>query len=121
MLRFLVDESSGRKLSKALTDGGHDAVFVGNIMLGSKDEQVLEKAVQENRILITNDKDFGELIFRQGKPSTGLILLRLRSDSPKSRILYTNILIRRFGDDLTGSFVILTEKKIRMRRLKKQL
>ena len=76
-LKFLVDESSGKKLFNHLVECSYDAKFVTEILPGANDEKVLELAEKENRILITNDKDFGELVFRLNRPSFGTILLRL--------------------------------------------
>ncbi|MBI2045239.1 DUF5615 family PIN-like protein, partial [Candidatus Pacearchaeota archaeon] len=63
-VKFLVDESSGFKLYKFLLERGFNVKFVGEIMPSASDENVLYFAEKEKRILITNDKDFGELIFR---------------------------------------------------------
>ena len=65
-MRFLVDESTGKRLHALLKEAGHDSIFVGDIMSGSHDEAVLAKAEREKRILITDDKDFGELVFSLG-------------------------------------------------------
>ncbi len=62
MLKFLVDECTGAKVSDALSEDGFSAEYVGRVMKGAKDERVLQKALEEDRILITNDKDFGEII-----------------------------------------------------------
>ena len=64
-MRFLVDECAGPKVAKWLRDNGHDAVSVFDEFRGIPDEDILAKAVETNSILITNDKDFGEMIFRE--------------------------------------------------------
>ena len=88
MNKFLVDENSGRKLYQALLENNYDVKLVTNIMPRALDTQVLSYAENENRILITNDKDFGSLIFRLKMPSSGVILLRLRENIPLNRIKY---------------------------------
>lgn len=64
---------------------GMDANYVGDVVRGSPDGEVLKHAEEGGRILVTNDKDFGELVFRRGKPSSGVILLRLERDIPSVR------------------------------------
>src|SRR5436190_21220585 len=88
-MRFLVDESTGRKTCELLIEAGHDAVFVGDAMPGSADGVVLARAESENRILITDDKDFGELVLRLDSPSTGVVLLRTSKSNSlrRNRIL----------------------------------
>lgn len=118
MLKFLVDESSGKKLSNFLKTNNFDSIFAGDLFSGSEDSEVLAFAEKEERILITNDKDFGELIFRLGKPSSGVIFLRLKKDLPQTKQDYTLKIIRELKLTLKNSFVIVTEDKIRIRSLK---
>lgn len=58
-MRFLVDESTGRRLNELLKRSGHDSIFAGDVLPGADDEAVLSKAEKEKRVLITDDKDFG--------------------------------------------------------------
>jgi predicted nuclease of predicted toxin-antitoxin system len=81
-VKFLVDECTGKRLAKLLEKAGFDVVFVGDWKPSATDDEVLEKAEKDDRILITDDKDFGELIFRLGRPSKGVILLRLSTTDP---------------------------------------
>ena len=112
--RFLVDESTGRRFCDLL-GAIHDAQYVGDIMPASPDEDILEYADRSGRILITDDKDFGELIFRLEKPSKGVILLRMPYD-PKKRLEAINNLIRK-ASPLQGKFVVLGEKTARIRTI----
>lgn len=119
-LKFLVDESSGKKLTKFLIEKGYDAVFVADFMAGSANSEIIKKAENENRILITNDKDLGRIIFRLGRPSYGVILLRPRVDNPKARIELVNAILLSFPDKLKGYFIVATEDKIRIKEISKQ-
>lgn len=74
-------------------------------------------AYRQRRILITNDKDFGFLIIRKRKKYKGVILLRLRKDSPLNRIKIIKSLINTFGEKLKGKFIIASEKGVRIRRI----
>ena len=82
MLRLLANENVPRLLIEQLRIRSHDVRWVGEEVRGISDPDVLGQAVAQNRILLTLDKDFGELIFRQGKAaSCGVILLRIESRS----------------------------------------
>ena len=116
-LKFLIDESSGFKLHNFLIEMGFDSEFVREIMPRAPDEEVLNFAEKEKRILITNDKDFGELIFRLNKPSSGVILLRLKIDSPKQRQKYVENAIKILKERIKSSFVVVTEGQIRVRKI----
>ena len=81
-MKFLIDESSGRKLFLFLKEKGFDVKFVAEIIPRVSDKEVLEFSEKENRILVTNDKDFGELIYKQKFPHKGVILFRMRNIEP---------------------------------------
>jgi len=117
MLRFLVDNSSGKKLADVLKNNNYDVSYAGDFSSGAKDEEILERAEKENRILITNDKDFGELVFRYRKPSSGVIFLRLKIDFPEYRIRTILTLIKKLGTKLKKKFVVASEDKIRIKKL----
>lgn len=116
-LKFLIDESSGFKLYKFLLEKGFDVKFVGNIMAGASDEEVLTFSEKEKRILITNDKDFGMLIFKLKKPSSGVILLRLRTDLPSQRQKYVYSTIKDLPNKLAFNFVVITEGQVRIKKI----
>ena len=117
MLKFLVDESAGKKLSGFLQERGFNVNFVTDILPGAADKEVLEFAENEGRVLITNDKDFGELVFRFRRPSSGVILLRLKIDSPLNRQKHISALIDKIPDKLESHFIAVSEGKTRIRKL----
>ena len=85
MSDFLVDESTGRKFFELLLKNGFNAKFVGNISRSVSDQVVLFLAAKEQRILITDDKDFGELSFRKKRKSHGIILFRTMTSNAELR------------------------------------
>ena len=91
-MNFLVDRCAGRRLTQWLQSQGHDALDARELGPDPGDRALLERAVSENRILITMDKDFGELIHLYGRPHTGLI--RLPEVRMAQRITLTNSRIR---------------------------
>jgi predicted nuclease of predicted toxin-antitoxin system len=110
----MVDECTGPKVANWLKGKGHDVFSVYNEARGMDDESLLRKANAENYILITNDKDFGEIIFRLKKPHKGIILLRLESQKAEIKITVLEKLIKSHSDRLQGTFVVVTEKNVRI-------
>ena len=84
-MRFLVDESADARLATHLGALGHDAVFiVRSHMPGLTDDEILAVAHTEGRVLITDDRDFGKLVFRLGRPHSGRYLLAAQDDPTRN-------------------------------------
>lgn len=81
---------------------------------GIEDDVILEKANNENRILVTNDKDFGEKIYRDNKPHKGIVLLRLADESAVIKIATLQQLLKNHPDQLDNNYIVVTESKIRI-------
>jgi predicted nuclease of predicted toxin-antitoxin system len=116
-MNFLVDECCDTALVNVLRTNGHDVVYVLENLKGATDDEVLEHAHSENRILITEDKDFGELVYRLRRSADGIILLRFDVIERSQKIPRLLDLIQNEGDRLAGSFVSLDVDKIRIRPL----
>jgi len=113
-MQFMVDECTGPAVAQWLRDQGYDVYSIFEQSRGMNDDDIVEKAYAENRLLITNDKDFGEKIFRDKKPHKGIILLRLDDERAKSKISVLKRLIENYSDKLNHNFVVATEKRIRI-------
>ena len=85
-------------------------------MPSASDEEIIKKCEDENRILITDDKDFGELVFRLGKPTKGIILLRIVT-VPEKRLEALIKLLKTY--DVKNKFIVLEEGVVRSRKIKK--
>ena len=116
MMRFLVDECIGPVVARWLADQGHDVYSVYDEARGADDEVVLATAVSESRILITNDKDFGEKVYRDQLLHAGVVLLRLSDQNPRAEIEAVSRLLAAHSDRLGGSFVVVTDSHIRFGR-----
>lgn len=81
---------------------------------GADDETILQRAVSEDRILITCDKDFGELVFRDNLPHRGIILLRVANQEPANLIAALDRLLHGYADQMAGRFTVVTEAGVRM-------
>ena len=81
-MRFLLDQSAEARIATFLASQDHDATRIArDYPAGLPDEQVLAIAQREGRILIANDKDFGELVVRRHLPHAGVILFRFPLDA----------------------------------------
>ncbi len=78
------------------------------------DRAVLRRAVAENRILITKDKDFGALVFKEQQPHSGVILLRLGDDKLPTTIEAMRRLLAGYAPRLTGNFVVINNRRVRV-------
>jgi len=116
-MRFIVDECTGTAVAEHLREGGHNVAVVAETMSQAQDHTILNKAVNEKRILITNDKDFGELIFRRGFSHHGVLLLRLQDDSAANRVRVVKAVLDQYGDLLETTFLVASERQVRIRYL----
>ena len=101
-----------------LVELGFNCISISEDNPGISDKEVLDKANKENRVIITNDKDFGELIFNQKLLSFGVILLRIQDESVENKIRVLKIAIDKYRQMIGGNFTIITEKSIRIRKIK---
>jgi predicted nuclease of predicted toxin-antitoxin system len=103
-MRFLVDECTGPIVAEWLRGQGHEVFSVYEQARGLDDDAIVWKAFTEKWILITNDKDFGEKIYRGGHPHRGVILLRLDDERAVVKIQVLGRLLRSYGDRLADQF-----------------
>ncbi|MDE2217308.1 MAG: DUF5615 family PIN-like protein [Planctomycetota bacterium] len=112
MTKFLIDESTGKKLGYLLTSSKHDVVFVSDWKSGAPDSEVIKKAYEDNRVIITDDKDFGELIFRLKMKSKGVILIRTSTTNANFRF---NLLIKLFkAVDVRNKFIVVRDEAVKI-------
>ena len=80
------------------------------------DEEILDRAVSEGRIVVTNDKDFGEMVFRSGLVHRGVVLLRLRDERAENKVRMMKVVLAQVGERLRNHYVVATESGIRVRK-----
>ena len=115
-MRFLVDECIGPMVASWLKSQKHEVFSVFDEARGMDDEQVIQKAITERWILITNDKGFGERVYRDGQLHRGVILLRLEDESPRSKIRVLSKLLESFSESIPDAFIVATENQVRFAR-----
>jgi predicted nuclease of predicted toxin-antitoxin system len=115
-MRFIVDECTGPVVARWLRQQQHEVFSVYEEARGLSDDAIIQKAFAENRIVVTNDKDFGDKVFRERWPHHGVILLRLEDERAPKKIEALSQLLTRYADRLTDQFVVVTETTIRFAR-----
>ncbi|MBI4135847.1 DUF5615 family PIN-like protein [Candidatus Uhrbacteria bacterium] len=113
-MRLLLDANISIRLVAPLEQMGHDVVSMITIDPRTPDAAVLEKAFREKRVVITYDHDFGELVFKEGNPHFGVILLRLRDESYVSQLSVLRHFLENHNEQkIQQYFWVLTEAGVR--------
>jgi predicted nuclease of predicted toxin-antitoxin system len=112
-MNLLLDAHISRPMLEHLQSQGHDCVHIALLAPGMSDEAVLALAYDQQRVVLTADKDFGELVFRRGLAARGVVLLRLSLPHEAERLE----LFKRFWPVIEkkvwGHFVVVTDSTIR--------
>ena len=115
-MKFLVDECTGPAVAHWLEQRGHDVFSVYHQARGIDDDRVIEIAQNEGRILITNDRGFGEKVFRERRPHHGVVFLRLANERSANKIRVLGRLLSQHSNALEDRFVVVTETQVRFAR-----
>ena len=115
-MRFLVDECTGPMVARWLRDQQYEVFSVYEEARGMDDDDIIQKAYAEDWVLITNDKDFGEKIYRERHPHKGVVLLRLENDRAINKVETIRRLLQEYADRLANHYVVVTEKRVRFAR-----
>ena len=118
-MNWLADECVAAGLVKHLRASGHDVLYMAEVARSASDAEVIAMAHASGRLLLTEDKDFGDLVFRQGRPAPGVILLRIDPTMAQLKSERLDAAIARFGDHLFGRYMIIEEARFRSRLLRK--
>jgi predicted nuclease of predicted toxin-antitoxin system len=113
-MKLLVDENLGSSVSKWLRQQGHDVICIGSDFAGITDMEVLKKAQIENRILITCDTDFGELVFKNKQVHNGIILLRMNNMNFEKILKFLTDTLNQYSHQLSNNFVVVSDNGIRV-------
>ncbi len=115
-LSFLADESCDFSVVRALRQAGYSVKAITEISPSLPDEGVLESAVAENRLLITEDKDFGEWVFAHQHAMTGVLLIRYPASMRSAMVSAVIGLVSGHATELNGSFTVLEPGRARIRK-----
>ena len=112
-MRFLADESCDFRVVRALRAAGHDVKSVIEINPGAEDDVLVTLAIHEQRIFLTEDRDFGRLVYAASKPVT-VILLRFPSTARATLPAAVVDFVDKHGSELDRRFVVIEPGRIRI-------
>lgn len=114
-MKILVDVSAGLAIADVLRTLGHDVALVRDRDARMEDVDILAWAVADLRLIVTMDKDFGELVYHAGQPHAGVLLLRLEEarTPEKERVILE--IFRHYADQLPGRFAVYQDSRLRIR------
>jgi predicted nuclease of predicted toxin-antitoxin system len=114
---LLADECCDALLVNDLRSDGHDVLYIKEAAPGADDHAVLNLATAQQRILVTEDKDFGDLVVRLKLPAFGIVSLRINPADTALKLARMRDVLAHYAARLPGSFVVLDEFRIRFRAL----
>lgn len=117
-MNFLADEGVEREIIDVLRFHGHEVLYVAEMSPGIDDPAVLDLANDTSSILITSDKDFGELVFRQSRIHHGVVLIRLHGQTEEMKAETVAAAVTSFGDQFPNAFSVVSAGIVRIRRQK---
>ena len=116
MAKILVDVSAGQAIAATLQALGHDTLSVRDRNPTMSDLDILAWAVVEQRLVVTMDKDFGELVYHSGQAHAGILLLRLEALRTAAKIAIVTDIFLNHSRELPGSFSVFQNSRLRIRR-----
>ena len=116
-MRFLADECCDGGLVSALRDRGHDVYYVAESLPGATDDTVLALAFEEGRLLLTEDRDFGELVYRLRLPARGVVYIRFGVEDRAGKAPRLVEVVDALAARLLDAFVVLEKDRVRLRPL----
>ena len=112
-MRFLADESCDFAVVRTLRSAGHDVLAIAEVSPRIGDEEVLKQARDEKRVLLTEDTDFGELVYAEGLGSSGVILFRFPSTARRAMAEAALDVTNRIGEELSARFTVVQPGRVR--------
>lgn len=114
MIKFIADVNIERPIVDFMQKKGYDVKWVPDYDCEISDEELLRLANEEKRILLTNDKDFGGLVYLQRRLSSGILLFRVKGQVSEEKVRLLEKVLERHGDRLSNHFTVIGTKKIRI-------
>ena len=115
-MQFLADESCDFAVVRALRSAGHDVAAIVELSPGAEDDVVLVRARAEARVLLTEDKDFGQLALGAGRDTPGVILIRFPADVRSALGEMMVNVVTELGDRIRGAFAVVEPGRVRLSR-----
>ncbi|NBV25164.1 MAG: hypothetical protein EBS05_25000 [Proteobacteria bacterium] len=114
-MNLLADEGVDAAVVARLRQDGHTVLFVAELEPGISDDLVWDRANFLGALLLTADKDFGELVFRLGRIHAGVVLIRLAGVSAEAKVELLSDAFQTHGAQFTGAFSVVSPGVVRIR------
>ncbi|MBU4444037.1 MAG: DUF5615 family PIN-like protein [Candidatus Marinimicrobia bacterium] len=114
-MKFFADENVDKQIVERLRKDGHIVLYVIEMERSISDKEVIQQANQESAVLLTADKDFGNLAFQQSLIESGIFLIRLAGLSSQRKAELVAIAIQEHINELSQNFTVITPGTIRIR------
>ena len=114
-MNLVADEGVDKAIVDALRAAGFSVKYFAEVGAGAADKDVLAAASDAQSLLLTSDKDFGELVFRQRQVNAGVVLIRLTGMSATSKASLVLEAIKQHGSDMGGAFTVISPGLLRVR------
>lgn len=115
-IRFLVDINVGGEIERYLREKGYDTKSVREIDIRMKDEDIIRVATAEERMVVTMDKDFGELVYHSSAGHSGVLLLRLEDETVDEKLQVVRHIIENYSTEVKGCFCVFQNDRFRIRK-----
>ncbi|MDE0469368.1 MAG: DUF5615 family PIN-like protein [Candidatus Poribacteria bacterium] len=115
-MNLLADESIGKSIVRELRQNGHNVLYIAEFAPSIDDEAVLHQANLNRALLLTEDKDFGELVFRQRLVHMGVVLVRLSGLSLPAKATSISTVLANHEDELLEAFSVISPGRVRIRQ-----
>lgn len=120
-MRWLVDECVDARIVPLLPADAHDVLCIVEVARGASDNKILELAAAESPLMLSEDKDFGDLVIRRRIQVPGIVLLRVQPDIVSLKWSRLRAAVDKFGEKLLGRCTVLEEARFRSRGLPSRL
>jgi len=114
-MKIVADENISAVLVKELRQAGYEVVYIRETASGSADPDILDLSTTTGSLLVTDDRDYGELVFRKRQRTSGVVYLRLEGLSQIQRAQKLIALLQEHRENLLGMFTVVTPRNVRMR------
>ena len=110
----MADESCAGPVIRALRDASHDVIAIAESAKGASDKTVIERAFNERRVLITEDRDFGELVYARGGSSAGVMFVKFDRRARRAKAAAVVEAVAKLGERLRNGFTVIEPGRVRL-------
>ena len=115
--RFLIDVGVGKGIERYLMEEGYDTKAVRDIDPCMEDEDIIRIAALENRMVVTMDKDFGELVYHSLMKHCGVLLLRLEDAAGPEKLQVFKYIIKNYSSQIKDNFCVFQNNRFRIKKI----